>query len=423
MNVAMDTLENGIRVVSVQMNGLATAAIGAFVGVGSRDEPQDLNGAAHFFEHMVFKGTPSRAAIDISSQIENLGADINAYTSHDITAYHAIGLDDVVVPGVEIIGDVLAHSNLASTDIDMERGVINQEIRRYADDPDSVVAQKLASLSFPGHAYGRPILGTPESLDHIDAAALRGFVDRRFGGKHLVVAAAGCVDHKVLVDAAHKAFGDMAVPGVERDLSLPQRKGGIDIVDTGRFEQVSMACSFAAPGKSQNGYEDFAVMAAALGGSMSSPLFQEIRVKRGLAYSVGSWYDGQQDFGQVCFSAGTSTLDAAELLQTMMDVIRNAGCRLDQACVARARNAVRVQLARTRESVFGTARIAASSLLRQGFVEDLVELEARVAAVDVERVQSAVNSMLGAQGAALAIVGPLSNPDHLEKMACAMFSA
>jgi predicted Zn-dependent peptidase len=317
--VRRTVLPGGLRVISEAVPGVRSVAFGVWVGVGSRDETASLAGASHYLEHLLFKGTRRRDALAIAAELEAVGGELNAFTAKEYTCYYARVLDDDLPLAVDVICDMVTSSLVTTHDVDGERGVILEEIAMHDDDPSDAVHDIFAAAVWPGAPLGRPVLGTVDSISAMTRPAIAGYYRRRYRPGNLVVAAAGNVDHAALVRLVRRAFADIAVD--EDAAPAPVRLGGAApafaparTVVSRPTEQANLL--IGSPGIARLDERRFAlgVLNAALGGGMSSRLFQEVREKRGLAYSVYSFTSHYSDTGLVGVYAGCAPKKAREVL-------------------------------------------------------------------------------------------------------------
>ena len=303
-------LPGGLRVVTEAVPTVRSVTVGVWVGVGSRDETASLAGASHYLEHLLFKGTRRRDALDISAAIDAVGGEMNAFTSKEYTCFYARVLDTDLPLAVDVVGDLVTSSVIRAADVDAERGVILEEIAMHEDDPTDMVHDQFAQVLFGQGPLARPVLGTVESIESIRRTAINGYYRRRYRPQDMVVAVAGNVDHATVVRLVRKAFGAAGmlddgdvVPAAPRGGRRSLTSSGIRVVPR-VTEQANVV--LGGPGVARTDERRFAlgVLNAALGGGMSSRLFQEIREKRGLAYSVYSYHAQFADTGLFGVYAG-----------------------------------------------------------------------------------------------------------------------
>ncbi len=414
MSVREHRLANGFRIVTEAMPGLDSAAIGIWVTVGARNERPEENGIAHFLEHMAFKGTETRSALDIAEAIEDVGGYINAFTSREVTAYYARVLGADVPLALDVLADILLHPAFDPAEIETERGVILQEIGQALDTPDDVIFDWLQEAAFPDQPMGRPILGSPERVRSFDRAALAGFVARHYGPGNMILAAAGAIDHDRLLRQAEALFG--ALPGREAPPAPPAHFRGRERREEKDLEQAHFALAFEAPGMRDARVYDSQVLAMVMGGGMSSRLFQEAREKRGLCYSIFAQASPYADTGVMTLYAGTGAGELAELAGLCIDELRRAGDDISEAEVARARAQLKAGLLMGLESPAARAERLARMTAIWGRVPPLAETVARIEAVTVPRVRDLARELCTTPRAALALYGPVAGAPGLEAL-------
>jgi predicted Zn-dependent peptidase len=321
--VRRTVLKGGLRVLTEHMPGVRSAAVGVFVGVGSRDEAARLNGASHFLEHLLFKGTPTRSAMDISAALDEVGGEFNAYTAREYTCYHARVLDEDLPMAVDVLGDMITSSLVTSEDVEAEREVILDEIAMHDDDPDDVVHNLVAATAWAGTPLARPIAGTAESIKALTRAQVKGYYQRRYRPEVMTVAVAGNVDHADVVRRVRKSFarngfldGD-ARPAPPRLADRPRPFHAGEARASRPFEQVNVVVGRQGLVRSDPRRYVLSILNAGLGGGSSSRLFQEVRERRGLAYSVYSFGLGYSDAGMVGVAAGSLPGKADDLLRVV----------------------------------------------------------------------------------------------------------
>ena len=281
MSLQQTTLPNGFRIVTEHMEGLASSAIGVWVNAGARHETPQQNGIAHFLEHMAFKGTATRSSLQIAEAIEDVGGYINAYTSREVTAYYARVLENDVALGLDVIADILRNPVLDPSEVEVERGVILQEIGQALDTPDDVIFDWLQEQAYPDQPIGRTILGPSERVSAFSRDDLQRFIADHYGPEQMILSAAGAVDHDKIVKLAESLFGDM--PSKKLYQIDSARFGGGEFRQVKQLEQAHFALGFESPGYRSDDIYIAQIYASALGGGMSSRLFQEIRENRGLS--------------------------------------------------------------------------------------------------------------------------------------------
>ncbi|MCB4379794.1 insulinase family protein, partial [Synechococcus sp. MU1644] len=295
MTTQTHSLSNGFRIVTEHMPGLASASIGIWVGAGARHETPEQNGIAHFLEHMAFKGTKRRSALQIAEAIEDVGGYINAYTSREVTAYYARVLENDVPLALDVLADILLNPVFDQSEIEVERGVILQEIGQALDTPDDVIFDWLQEQAYPEQPLGRTILGPSERVSSFGCADLSRFVDEHYGPEQMILSAAGAVDHDAIVRLAEELFGHLS-PRPKRVADFATFAGGEERRSKA-LEQAHFAMAFESPGYRDDAIYTAQIYASALGGGMSSRLFQEVRENRGLCYTIFAQAGAYADTG------------------------------------------------------------------------------------------------------------------------------
>jgi predicted Zn-dependent peptidase len=415
MTVTVEKLKNGITVVTETMPHLKTAALGIWVGAGSRHEAESEHGISHLLEHMAFKGTRRRDARTIAEEIEAVGGDLNAATSIEATAYYARVLGEHVPLGLDILCDILTEPAFDPAELAREQNVIVQEIGAASDTPDDLVFDLFQSRAFPGQPMGRPILGTPASVRSFTPERLRGYLAARYRGQRMIVAAAGAVDHQAIVAEVTRLLA-----GVQDAAPPPavaaQYGGGIEM-GARDLEQVHLLLGLE--GRSYHAPEFYAlqVFTNLLGGGLSSRLFQEAREKRGLCYSISAFHSPYSDVGLFGVYAGTDPADTGELMQVVVDELASAAETASTAEVARAKAQMKVGLVTALESSSMRAEQIARQILAFGRPIPLDELIAKIDAVTVEDARNAGRALVAGGKPTFAGLGPGRGLESAARMA------
>jgi len=398
------TLPNGIRVVIDPMPGLLSAAIGVYVRAGTIDETREENGIAHLLEHMAFKGTSRRNARQIAEEIEAVGGYLNAGTGYTRTGYYARILSADAPLAFDVLADILGDPLLDAGELAKEQEVVVQEIGEAADQPDDAVMELLQSLSYGDHPLGRPILGTESSVMAQTSASLRAFMARNYGAGDLVIAASGGLDARMIRDCAERTFGAWAPGGAK-----PRRQRadylGARRHDERDIEQTHVALAFPGAAVTDDDYFATRVFAEALGGGMSSRIFQSVREERGLAYSVYSFADAYDDIGTLGVYAGTDAGNAAEAVALIRADIEGLAKSPTDKEIARSKAMLKSTILMSIENPSSRIEMAVGQLFAHGRLIPPEEMSAKLDAVtpaDVRR--AAEKSLRGA--ASLAVVGP-----------------
>ena len=405
MSLRITTLPNGFRIVTESMPGLMSASAGVWVTAGGRHERPEQNGIAHFLEHMAFKGTKRRSALRIAEEIEDVGGYINAYTSREMTAYYARVLSPDVALALDVIADIVLNPVFNKADIETERHVILQEIGQALDTPDDIIFDWLQEVSYPDQPFGRTILGPAERVSSFGRADLTGFVREHYGPDQMILAAAGGVDHDAIVAQATQLFG--ALKKVGNTLIQPAAFQGGERREVKDLEQVHVALAFESPGYRHPDVYTAQIYATAMGGGMSSRLFQKIREERGLCYSIFAQSGAYEDTGQITVYAGTSESEIGDLIGLTIDELKRASDDMSEAEVARARSQLKAGLLMGLESPSSRAERNARLLAIWGRVPNVDEAVAKIDAVSTEDVRRYAETLAGSKSA-LALYGPVS---------------
>ncbi|MEL7013331.1 MAG: pitrilysin family protein [Pseudomonadota bacterium] len=414
MTVRLTTLDNGFRIVTEPMPGLQSAAIGVWVLAGARHEAANQNGIAHFLEHMAFKGTTTRSALDIAEAIEDVGGYINAYTSREVTAYYARVLGEHVPLALDVVADILRNPVFDPNEIEIERGVILQEIGQAFDTPDDIIFDWLQEKAYPDHPLGRAILGDEARVQSFDRADLTGFVTEQYKPGQMILSASGAVDHDALVASAQKLFGDMK-SATETPASLARFSGG-ESRKVKALEQAHFALAFESPDYCDSRIYTAQIYASALGGSMSSRLFQEVREKRGLCYTIYAQAGAYADTGMMTIYAGTSGAQMQDLAQITIDEMKRAVDDLSEAELDRARAQMKAGLLMGLESPSNRAERLARMIQIWGRVPSLSEVVERIDAVTLRDLRDFAELTISQAPAAMALYGPVDHAPTLEAL-------
>jgi predicted Zn-dependent peptidase len=414
MSVQTHTLANGFRIVTEKMPGLQSASIGIWVTAGGRDERLEQNGIAHFLEHMAFKGTKTRTSLQIAEEIEDVGGYINAYTSREVTAYYARVLGGDVPLALDVISDILLNPVFDEDEIEVERGVILQEIGQALDTPDDVIFDWLQDEAYPNQPIGRTILGPEERVRSFSREDLRRFVHEHYGPSQMILSAAGDVDHDAIVREAEKLFGGLQAR-VANDPILATFQGG-ERREINTLEQAHFALAFEGPGYCDDSIYTAQIYSVALGGGMSSRLFQEVREKRGLCYTIFAQTGAHSDTGMMTIYAGTSGEQLPELASLTMQELGRAADDMSDAEVARARAQMKAGMLMGLESPSSRAERLARLMQIWGRIPALEETVTQIDAVTTQGVKDFAANLAGKAPAALALYGPVERAPELGDM-------
>ncbi|PZR00299.1 MAG: peptidase M16 [Cereibacter sphaeroides] len=411
MTLRLTTLPNGLRIVTEHMPGLKSASVGIWVTAGGRHERPEQNGIAHFLEHMAFKGTTSRTALQIAEAVEDVGGYINAYTSREMTAYYARVLQGDVPLALDVIADIVLNPVFDTREIEVERNVILQEIGQALDTPDDVIFDWLQEASYPNQAFGRTILGPSERVSSFSRDDLTRFVSEHYGPDQMILSAAGGIDHDAIVAQAQAIFGGLRAVGGA--VIQPAAFSGGERREVKDLEQVHFALAFEAPGYRAPDVYTAQVYATALGGGMSSRLFQKIREERGLCYSIFAQSAAYEDTGQITLYAGTSESEIGELTSLTLEELKRSAEDMTEAEVNRARAQLKAGLLMGLESPSSRAERSARLLAIWGRVPDVDEAVEKIDAVQLRDVRHYAGSLIRSKSA-LALYGPVGAAPGLE---------
>ena len=402
MSGALHRLANGVTVAVDPMAGAQSAAVGIYTSVGSRSEPEALGGLAHLVEHMVFKGAGSRDARAIAEAIEDVGGSLNAWTARDQTVFHARVLGADVSLAMELIADLVRAPTLDAAELEREKGVILSELGEALDQPDDLIHDHLFEAMYARQPLARPVLGREKSIRAASVADCRGWLEREYRPERIVIAASGAVDPLAVLALAERLYGDLK-PGEIPPVETARFTGGARH-DRRSFEQAHWA--FAMPGlaASDPGAPALGLFSQAVGGGMSSRLFQQLREDRGLAYSIYAWGQGFADTGLFAVNCATDKGNAGEAMALARDIVARAAEDLSEAELARARAQVEAGLLMGLETVQGRADQMARSIEVFGRIVTSEEMVADYRAVDVAAARAA-GAALHAGPVAVASIG------------------
>ncbi len=384
-------LPNGIRVVTDSSKTAQTVSIGVWVGVGARYETPEINGISHVLEHMAFKGTTTRSAFQISKEIEDVGGVINAYTGKDMTAYYVKVLKENKDLGLNIIADIVQNSIMDAEELSKEKGVIIQEINMQNDTPDDLVFDYFSEVAFPNQALGRTILGTVDTVRSVTSEKLLDYMRTQYTTGRMIISASGAVNHKSFVDQCAKLFTKVSTH------KMPKPEKGSYVGGEKRVEkpheQVNLVLGFKGYAYAHQDYYTAGILSSILGGGMSSRLFQEIREKRGLVYSIYAFNSPETDTGTFTVYAGTGEKEVTELLPVLCDELLKLPHTLTEEEISRAKARLKARVLMRAENISTHAESNAVDLVIHDRVvpmEELIEKIESVSQKDLIRVAKAV---------------------------------
>jgi predicted Zn-dependent peptidase len=402
MTARLHRLSNGLAVAIEPMAGVETLAVGLYIDVGARSEPEGLSGLAHMVEHMVFKGAGARDAKAIAETIEDAGGALNAWTARDHTVFQARLLAGDLALGVDMIADLVRAPRLDADELEREKSVVLSELGEARDTPDDIVFDHLQQAAFPRQAFGRPVLGDEASIAAIDAGALSDWIATQYRPAGLLLAAAGKVDEDRLLALAEARFGDMAAGGPPQP--APALFEGGTKHDRRRFDQVHVALAFPGLGHRDPDIHALALFAQAAGGGMSSRLFQQLREERGLAYSVYAWAQSFAETGLFGVYCAAAQPEAGRALALARDVLAQTAEGMTEAELARAKAQAKAGLLMGLEAVGSRADHLARQIQVHGRIVPAAETVAAIEAVSLDQARRAGQRAL-AGGEAIATVG------------------
>jgi predicted Zn-dependent peptidase len=400
-------LPNGIRVVTERIPHVRSVAVGIWVDTGSRNEPESRGGVSHLIEHLVFKGTASRTAEEIARTMDSVGGQMDAFTAKEHTCFYVSVLDEHLPLAVDLLTDILLHSLFGTEEIEREKSVVLQEIKMVEDTPDDLIHDLFAERIWAGHPLGRPILGRREAVQGMSREVILCHFGEEYVPEHIVIAVAGHVEHEQVVSLFAPSFEGFLRPSVARDGTPPVLHGGVHLVPKS-LEQVHLVAGF--PGLSQSAPERYALylLNDIIGGSMSSRLFQEVRERQGLVYSIYSGTQAYRDTGTLYIYAGSDAQNFSKVLKCILREVRalkKDGSTTDE--LRRAKDHLKGNLMLSLESTSSRMNRLAKQELNFGSFFSLDEMLAAIDRVREEEVQALVHRLLDEDRLAILTLGPL----------------
>ena len=412
MNVEISKLQNGLTVVTDPMPQLESAALGVWVNTGGRNETLPVMGVSHMLEHMAFKGTETRSARDIAEQIEAVGGYLNAYTSREQTAFHVRTLKADVALAIDILADILIHPTFEQAELERERQVVLQELGQSRDTPDDIIFDYLQETIYPDQPVGWPILGNDGTVSSFTRHQLQAYMAAQYRAPNMTLVASGAVNHKQVVALAEEKFRDLRSGAV----GMPEasRFVGGDKRTTDDLEQAHL--TFAFPGVASGDDEAYTaqVYVGALGGGMSSRLFQEIREKRGLCYSIYAFAQSHKDGGSIGIYTGTGEAEAGQIAPVVAGEMAALAQGATDAEINRAKAQLKSGLLMGLERPANRAEQIASQLFIHGRVLGMEEIIAKLDAVDVSAVRRFGERLMASPRPAMAALGPVAKLESYE---------
>ncbi len=413
-SIQTTVLPNGLRIVTDSMETVETVSFGAWVEVGARHEEASINGVAHLLEHMAFKGTERRNARQIAEEMDAVGGHLNAYTARENTAYYAKVLKEDVPLAVDIIADILQHSTIDAEELAREQAVVLQEISQALDTPDDIIFDYFQETAYPAQAMGRSVLGQADVVRGMTRDTLLSFMRRHYSPSRLVISAAGRIDHDQIVALAGEAFSALP-PDQPRQEEKAVYHGG-DFRESRDLEQVHVLFGFDSVAFTDPDFYTVSMLSTLLGGGMSSRLFQEIREKRGLVYSIYSYAASSSDSGMMAIYAGTGENEVAELIPVVCEEILKIGDSITEAEISRARAQIKASLLMSLESTSSRCEQLARQMMIFGRPVSVAETVQKIDAVDHAALRR-VAERLFSTPLTFAALGPLSKVEDFDTIA------
>ena len=413
MSIYFDTLASGIKVITEEIPTIESASVGVWIGIGSRNESKKESGMAHFLEHMAFKGTKKRNALQIAEEIENVGGFINAYTSKEITCYYAKMLKENVPLAVDILSDIIANSVFNGDEIEREKGVIIQEIGQIRDTPDEFIFELLQQVAFSDTELGRSILGTVANVSSFKRQDFLRFINKNYLPSSMVICGAGNLKHQALCKLAEKLRLTNQDSHKIKYKKIPFIGGEKRIEKD--LEQAHFAVGFEAPDNRSPKLFAGKVFSVLMGGGMSSRLFQEVRERRGLCYSIGTSFDGYSDSGIFLCYAGTSGEKIKELSEVIAIEFNRSVRTITEVEVERAKTQLRASLLMALENSSSRSERLARGLIVWDKIVEVQETISKIDAVSVKDVKDFASYILNGVNPAMVLYGRVSDAPNLDE--------
>jgi len=422
MSVKRSVHSSGLRIVTEEVPSVRSAAVGIWVNVGSRDEAPATAGASHFLEHLLFKGTTSRTALEISSSIESVGGEMNAFTSKEYTCFYARVIDTDLPMAIDVVSDLITSSIVTALDVNAERKVVLEEIAMRDDDPSDLVHDLFSDTYYGDTPIGRPILGTIDSINGMSRSTVFNYYKKKYLPQDLVVAVAGNIKHKKVVAMVEQALSRdnfldvLAAPVIRPNIPVKNTKQQSVGLLYKKSEQAHMFYGMEGVARADERRFAMGVLSAALGGGMSSRLFQEIREKRGLAYSVYAYAQQFAGSGVLGFYAGcnpTKAIEVVEIIRSVLSDVADNGMTHEE--IERAKGAVRGSLVLSQEDTGSRMSRIGKNEIVYGQVMDFDDILKAISRVSAEDIREIASEFL-VKTPTLALVGPFKNESKFEKV-------
>ncbi|MDC0074493.1 insulinase family protein [Alphaproteobacteria bacterium] len=403
-------LQNGIRVVSEHHSHLHTTAVGIWVNVGSRNESSNLNGISHLLEHMAFKGTSSRSALDIVNQIESVGGHLNAYTSRENTAYYARILKDDIELAVDILSDIIKNSTFQESELNKEISVIEQEIAQCNDTPDDIIFDHFQHTAFPEQSLGRPILGKMKVLNSLDRKKIITYMKQEYTPERIVISASGYIKHDLLVSLINDRLNNISSKPSSN--FQPGKYFGGDYREVKELEQSHILIGFPGVSYGDIDYYTSQLFSIILGGGMSSWLFQEIRENLGLCYSISAFSTSYTDTGLVGIYTGTSKENINRIFPAISSLVVRMKEKVTNEELNKAKSQLKASLMMSLESSSSRCENFARQLLIFDKLISTNEIISKIDSINIKMIKNFSENMLKSKRLTLAAIGPVSSMDE-----------
>ena len=409
MNTIISSLDNGLQVISSHFESVQTVSIGAWVNVGARDEEASLNGISHILEHMAFKGTRLRNAFTIASEIESVGGSLNAYTSRENTFYFAKVMKEDLELALGLISDIIQNSTMDEEELIKEKAVILQEIAQTNDTPDDIIFDYLQENAYPGQAMGRPILGSAELVKSITSQTLIDYTKKFYCPSQIIISAAGNISHKKLVELSKSLFGSMS-KRAPKARNIPKYKG-LCFAQKRDLEQVHILIGLNGVSYLDKCFYSALALSTLMGGGMTSRLFQEIREKRGLAYSIYSFVSSYSDSGLFGIYAGTSVDKSQDILPLIELELRRVVTKIDTEEIQRVQAQLKASILMSIESPSNRCEQQARQLSLHGRQIPITEALEKIESLQICDIKEIAEKTFSSKPT-LVSIGPVSNLGH-----------
>ena len=409
----LSTLDNGLRIVTHHMPAFESVTFGVWNNVGSRDEHEEINGTAHFLEHMAFKGTTTKTAKEIAEKVDNVGGFMNAFTSEETTAYFVQLLEQNLQVGIDVISDILQNSTFEPEELEKERGVILQEIGMYLDDPSEMVGDYWQRTAFPNQPIGRLIIGKKEIIQSIKRDKIVNFMQNNYHPSKMVVSAAGKINHENFVEQISNSMINLPNGNINKRVKALYQGG--EYREEKALEQVHLVLGFKGLDYYDEDYYALKIYSAIMGAGMSSRLFQEIREKRGLVYSIHTSSRSFYDTGTFQVFAGTGEKQIQELIPVLCDELQNAPKNLTDKEIEKSKTQLRSATLMATESTMSNAAIAVHQVFTKEKLINIEEILEKIKNVSKSSIEKAAKKLLSSKPT-VSSIGPIKKLEHLDNI-------